>query len=134
MRAFRVLAEKFCQLIRVARPDDFVISEQLISLMLAQVAEQKSLNAVLTDVFSPEGSEIYLKPAHDYIILNHPVNFYAVVEAARQRGESAIGYRRKSDANTVARTYETVLNPTEDDPIQFQPRIGSFFCPSRSNS
>ena len=66
-------------LAQVARPDDFVISEQLISVMLGQVAEQKSLNAVLTDLFSPEGSEIYLKSAHDYIILDRPVNFYTVL-------------------------------------------------------
>lgn len=109
-------------LAQVARPDDFVISEQLISLMLAQVAEQKSLNAVLTYLFSPEGSEIYLKPAHDYITLDRPVNFYTVVEAARQRGESAIGYRCKADANNVARSYGTVLNPAKDDLIQFQPQ------------
>lgn len=109
-------------LAQVARPDDFVISEQLISLMLAQVAEQKSINAVLTDLFSPEGSEIYLKPARNYVTLERPVNFYTVVEAARQRGESAIGYRRKADANNVARAYGTVLNPAKDAMIEFQPQ------------
>lgn len=109
-------------LAQVARPDDFVISEQLISLMLAQVAEQKSINAVLTDLFSPEGSEIYLKPACNYVTLERPVNFYTVIEAARQRGESAIGYRCKADANNAARAYGTVLNPVKDDFIQFQPQ------------
>lgn len=109
-------------LAQVARPDDFVISEQLISLMLAQVAEQKSINAVLTELFSPEGSEIYLKPARHYVAMDRPVNFYTVVEAARQRGESAIGYRRKADANNVARAYGTVLNPAKDELIEFQPQ------------
>jgi Trk K+ transport system NAD-binding subunit len=109
-------------LAQVARPDDFVISEQLISLMLAQVAEQKSINAVLTDLFSPEGSEIYLKPVRQYVSLDRPVNFYTVVEAARRRGESAIGYRCKADANNVARAYGTVLNPRKDALIEFQPQ------------
>ena len=108
-------------LAQVARPDDFVISEQIISLVLAQVAEQKSINAVLTDLFSPEGSEIYLKPVDHYITVDHSVNFYTVVEAARQRGESAIGYRRKADANNVARSYGVVINPPKDQPIEFQP-------------
>ncbi len=108
-------------LAQVARPDDFVISEQLISLMLAQVAEQKNINAVLTDLFSPEGSEIYLKPAGNYVSVDRPVNFYTIVEAARQRGESAIGYRRKADANNVARSYGVVINPAKDQPIQLQP-------------
>jgi ion channel POLLUX/CASTOR len=107
-------------LAQVARPDDFVISEQLISLMLAQVAEQKSINAVLTDLFNPEGSEIYLKPIQDYVTLDHPVNFYTVAEAARQRGESAIGYRRKADANNLARSYGVVLNPQKDQPVEFK--------------
>lgn len=109
-------------LAQVARPDDFVISEQLISLMLAQVAEQKSINAVLTDLFSPEGSEIYLKPANHYVTVDGSVNFYTVVEAARQRGESAIGYRCKADANNSARDYGVVINPPKDQPIAFQPQ------------
>lgn len=108
-------------LAQVARPDDFVISEQIISLMLAQVAEQKSINAVLTDLFNPEGSEIYLKPASNYVSVARPVNFYTVVEAARQRGESAIGYRRKADANNMARSYGVVINPSKDQPIEFEP-------------
>lgn len=108
-------------LAQVARPDDFVISEQLISLMLAQVAEQKSINAVLTELFSPEGSEIYLKPASRYVTGDRPVNFYTVVEAARQRGESAIGYRRKADASSLAQSYGVVINPPKDQPITFQP-------------
>ncbi|HEY9764103.1 MAG TPA: hypothetical protein V6D07_16350 [Trichocoleus sp.] len=109
-------------LAQVARPDDFVISEQIISLMLAQVAEQKSINAVLTDLFNPEGSEIYLKPADAYVAVDRPVNFYTVVEAARQRGESAIGYRRTVDANNMARSYGVVINPTKDQLIEFEPQ------------
>lgn len=107
-------------LAQVARPDDFVISEQIISLMMAQVAEQKSLNSVLTELFSPEGSEVYLKPARHYVTLDRPVNFYTVAEAAQRRGESAIGYRRRADANNMAQAYGVVLNPPKDQPIQFQ--------------
>lgn len=107
-------------LAQVARPDDFVISEQIISLMLAQVAEQKSVNAVLTDLFNPEGSEIYLRSVGQYVAIDQPVNFYTVVEAARQRGESAIGYRRKADANNMARSYGVVINPPKDQQIEFK--------------
>ena len=109
-------------LAQVARPDDFVISEQIISLMMAQVAEQKSINTVLTDLFNPEGSEIYLKPVESYVAVGYPVNFYTVVEAARHRGESAIGYRRKADANNMARSYGVVINPAKDQMIEFQPQ------------
>ncbi|MBE9178391.1 NAD-binding protein [Oculatella sp. LEGE 06141] len=109
-------------LAQVARPDDFVISEQIISRMLAQVAEQKSLNAVFTDLFNADGSEIYLKPVKDYVEIDRPVTFYTVVEAARQRGESAIGYRRKADASNMARSYGVVINPQKDQLITFAPQ------------
>lgn len=108
-------------LAQIARPDDFVISEQIISLMLAQVAEQKQLNTVLTEIFSPEGCEIYLKPAAHYVTLDRPVNFYTVVAAAQQRGESVIGYRRKALAHNLAQSYGIVLNPPKDQPIPFDP-------------
>ncbi|NJR65490.1 MAG: potassium transporter TrkA [Leptolyngbyaceae cyanobacterium CRU_2_3] len=109
-------------LAQVARPDDFVISEQIISLMLAQVSEQKSINAVLTDLFNPEGAEIYLKPVSNYITVEHSVNFYTVVESARQQGESAIGYRCKADTNNMARSYGVVINPPKDQLIEFKPQ------------
>jgi hypothetical protein len=109
-------------LAQVARPDDFVISEQIISRMLAQVAEQKSLNAVFTDLFNPEGAEIYLKPADEYVAIDRPVNFYTVVEAAKQRGESAIGYRCKAETNNIARSYGVVINPQKDRLITFAPQ------------
>ncbi|MBD1932402.1 MULTISPECIES: CASTOR/POLLUX-related putative ion channel [Cyanophyceae] len=109
-------------LAQVARPDDFVISEQIVSRLLAQVSEQKSLNAVFADLFSPEGSEIYLKPVDEYVALDHPVNFYTVVEAAKQRGESAIGYRCKADANNSGRAYGVTINPKKDQLITFAPQ------------
>ena len=109
-------------LAQVARPDDFVLSKQIISLMLAQIAEHKDLNAVFAELFAPEGSEIYLKPVSDYIALNRPVNFYTVVEAAQQRSESAIGYRRQADANNLANFYGVVLNPQKDRLITFAPQ------------
>lgn len=109
-------------LAQVARPDDFVITEQIISRMLAQVAEQKNLNAIFAELFSPEGSEIYLKPVSNYVTVNEPINFYTVVEAAKQRGESAIGYRCLKDAKNLARGYGIVINPKKDEVIKFSPK------------
>jgi voltage-gated potassium channel Kch len=109
-------------LAQVARPDDFVITEQIISRMLAQVSEQKNLNAVFAELFSPEGSEIYLKPISNYVTINEPINFYTVVEAAKQRGESAIGFRCLKDAKNLARGYGIVINPKKDEVIKFSPK------------
>jgi voltage-gated potassium channel Kch len=107
------------ELAEVARADDFVVSDRLTSLTLAQISEDKALGAVFEDLFDPAGAEIYLKPAEDYVATAEPVNFYTVVESARRRGEVALGYRRHADAGDAAKAYGVVLNPNKSLPITF---------------
>ena len=106
-------------LIQVARVDDFIISDRLVSLALTQLSENKQVLKVFSDLFDPEGSEIYLKPVEEYLRLDQPVNFYTVLEAARQRGEVAIGYRLQSEANEADRHYGVHLNPQKSQLIRF---------------
>jgi voltage-gated potassium channel Kch len=106
-------------LAEVTRADDFIVSEKLISLMLSQVSENKELNAVFQDLFDPEGSEIYLKPASDYVVFGQPINFYTVIEAARRRDEIAIGYRLVADENKADKAYGVKVNPKKSELITF---------------
>jgi voltage-gated potassium channel Kch len=99
------------ELAQVTRVDDFVVSEQLVSLMMAQFAENAELYAVFADLFDPQHADIYLKPASLYVETGRPVNFYSVVEAARRRGETAIGYRLVADSNHPERGYGIRTNP-----------------------
>jgi len=48
-----------------------------------------------------------------------PVNFYTVVEAARRRGETAIGYRMRADANYPAKAYGVRTNPPKSESVIF---------------
>lgn len=112
-----VLDTRNRNLAEITRADDFIVSERLVSLMLAQVSENKALNAVFADLFDPEGSEIYLKPAGLYVNPGQPVSFYTVVEAARRRGEVAIGYRRVELAHDAERSYGVVINPAKSEPV-----------------
>ncbi len=107
------------QLAEATQADDFIISDRLISLMLAQVAENKQLTAVFQDLFDPEGAEIYLKPASDFVQLGTPINFYTVVEAARRQGGVAIGYRLDSEAHNAAASYGVKVNPQKAQTITF---------------
>jgi voltage-gated potassium channel Kch len=96
----------------VTRADDFIVSDRLVSLYVTQVAEEKRLAAVFADIFDAERSEIYLKPAIDYVRPEVPVNWATVVAAARERGEVAIGYR--TAAKEGARTdFDIVVNPAK---------------------
>lgn len=101
-------------LARVTRVDDFIVSHTLISLMLAQVAENKHLNGVFSDLLDTQGMEIYLRPAADYVELGRPVNFYTVVAAAAERGQVCIGHRLldvSHGPDILQRAHGVQLNP-----------------------
>ena len=103
----------------VTRSDDFIVSDRLVSLTITQLAENPGLKPVLDDLFDPEGSEVYLKPVTDYVRMDGPVDFYSIVEAARRRGQVAMGYRQLRLANDTRANYGVVLNPNKSLPIEF---------------
>lgn len=105
------------QLAEVAKVDDFIVSEHLISLMLSQLSENDNLFDVFQDIFAPEGAEIYLKPVNDYVETGQPITFYTVVEAARRRGETALGYRVEAEANNPETGYGVYTNPLKSQKI-----------------
>ncbi len=108
------------ELAEVTNVDDFIVSDHLISLMTSQLSENADLYGVFIDLFDPEGSEIYLKPASDYVELGQPVNFYSVVEAARRRGETAFGYRLNAEARNASASYGIRTNPKKSDEVSYQ--------------
>ena len=109
------------ELAEVTQVDDFIVSEHLVSLMMSQLAENAELFNVFTDIFDPEGAEIYLKPVSDYVVTGEAVNFYTVVEAARRRGETALGYRLVSESKDVSKSYGVHTNPKKSQKIVFAP-------------
>ena len=108
-------------LAQAARADDFIVSDRVVSLILSHVAEATSLRAVLASLFDPAGSEIYLRDADHYVALDAPHNFYTVVEAARRRGEVAMGYRVDEHAGDPKRRFGVVLNPDKSALVTFRP-------------
>ena len=107
------------ELAEVAHPDDFIVSTQLVSFFMSQLAESPRLYPILMDLFSPEGNEIYLKPMNEYILPGHAVNFLTVAEAARRHGEVAIGYRLRAEATDAAKNYGVRVNPDKAEPVTF---------------
>lgn len=102
----RVVAEvvdsRTVPLAETAGADDLVVSDRLASLMIAQLAENPSVRAVLDDLFAPGGASIELRPAGAYLSVGSQ-EFAAAVAVARSRDQVAIGYRKASG--------EVVLNP-----------------------
>ena len=71
-------------------------------------------------LFSPEGSEVYLKPIGNYVRIGEPVNFYTLAAAARSQGESAIGYRLQVNVGNATKSYGVVINPPKADVVTFR--------------
>jgi hypothetical protein len=107
------------ELAEAAKVDDFIVSEHLISLMMSQLSENAELMGVFADMFDPEGAEIYLKPISDYVATGQPVNFYTVTEAARRRGETAIGYRLMGESHDADKAYGVHTNPKKAEQVKF---------------
>ncbi len=104
-------------LARVTRVDDFIVSDRLASLMLAQIAQNPHLVEIFGELFDPTGSEIQMRPAHDYVRLDAPLTFYTLTAAARRHGEVAIGYWVRADSQSDERNYGVYLNPPKSRPI-----------------
>jgi hypothetical protein len=94
----------------VAEPNDFIVSNTLISLLVSQVAENPHLMGVFDKLFTSEGYELYLRPATDYVQAGD-LPFAAVSEAALRRQEIAVGYRLAAGARDAATGFGVVLNP-----------------------
>ena len=109
------------ELAEATQVDDFIVSEHLISLMMAQLSENADLFDVFADIFDPEGAEIYLKPVSDYVTPGTSVDFYTVAEAARRRGETTLGYRITSESNNAGKAYGVHTNPKKSEMVTFSP-------------
>ncbi|MET0544876.1 MAG: hypothetical protein ABWZ40_01070 [Caulobacterales bacterium] len=108
------------ELADITQADDFVVSNRLVSLMLAQASENEATAAIFKDLLDEDGSEIYMRPVEDYVSIAQPVNFFTITESARRRGETAFGYWRKpnSGADTGAPT-GVILNPVKAEHVLF---------------
>jgi ion channel POLLUX/CASTOR len=103
----------------VAKADDFIVSDNLISLMLSQLSENKDLKKVYDILFEAEGSELYLKPVGRFVKPGESVSFYTVLESAAQLNETAIGYRISSQSENADKNYGVYINPNKSACINF---------------
>jgi hypothetical protein len=104
----------------VTKVDDFIVSDKLISLMMSQVSENKDLMRVFEDLLRSEGSEIYLKPAGNYVKIYEEMDFYTILESAKRKGEIAIGYKIASLSGDSSKAYGVTINPDKSKMLKFE--------------
>jgi len=116
-----MLDDRNRELAEVTQADDFIVSDKLISLMLSQVSENRQLTEVFDQLFTSSGAEIYLRDAALYVTPGESVDFYTVLEAARRKGETAIGHRIEKHARSAEHFYGVSVNPTKTETRVYQP-------------
>ncbi len=104
---------------RVTKADDFIIGDNISSLILAQIAENHKLKSVFDILFAAEGSEIYLKPINEYMNTSEPIDFYSLIEIASTRNETAIGYRKSSLKDNPEDNFGIFINPKKSSEVEY---------------
>ena len=107
------------ELAEVTRADDFVVSNKLVSLMLAQASENERMAAIFDELLDEDGSEIYMRPVSDYVAIGEPVTFYTICLAALRRGEVAIGYRRQRNSGDPRKLGGVTVNPSKSEKLLY---------------
>lgn len=99
-----ILDPRTKNLLSMSKISDYVLSNELVSMALAMVAEDRQINDVLEELFAEEGNEMHIRRADLYLRDGEELSFYEVLLRARQRREIVIGYR-------LANAEKAVINP-----------------------
>ncbi|XP_062178083.1 ion channel CASTOR-like isoform X1 [Alnus glutinosa] len=99
-----ILDPRTKNLLSMSKISDYVLSNELVSMALAMVAEDRQINDVLEELFAEEGNELHIRQADLYLREGEELSFYEILLRARQRREIVIGYR-------LANAERAVINP-----------------------
>jgi voltage-gated potassium channel Kch len=108
-------------LAEVAHIDDVIVSDQILSLMVSQLSDDRRLERVFTDLLDADGAEIYLRPAERYLKPDTTVSFATIVAAAGARNETAFGYRSMTAGKADRATGGVVVNPPKSATFTVSP-------------
>ncbi|KAJ1286420.1 hypothetical protein BS78_03G350600 [Paspalum vaginatum] len=106
-----ILDSRTRNLVSVSKISDYVLSNELVSMALAMVAEDKQINRVLEELFAEEGNEMCIRSAEFYLYEQEELSFFDIMIRAREREEIVIGYR-------LANTDQAIINPEHKTEIR----------------
>jgi hypothetical protein len=104
----------------VTNVNDFVVSNKLVSLMLAQASENEHLEAIFKDLLDDGGSEISMRPAKNYVTLGQDTTYQEAVQAALAQGEVAIGHHILTGTNAEGNGQSgIIINPIKSTTFRY---------------
>lgn len=80
------------KLLKLAKLDDFLSANDLVSMALGQVAKESDIHGLLDDIFCPEGDEMHIKDIRLYAHEGEHLNWWEITARARMQGEVALGF------------------------------------------
>ena len=99
--------------------EDFMVSNQFVSQIMAQVSEEPMALDVYDDLFQAEGSELYIKPASFYFDFSEKdsitIPYGECVQAAQLRNEVILGLQIHSEQRNRENMFGIVLIPDKKD-------------------
>ena len=99
--------------------EDFMVSNQFVSQIMAQVSEEPMALDVYDDLFQAEGSELYIKPASFYFDFSEndsiTIPYGECVQAAQLRNEVILGLQIHSEQRNRENMFGIVLIPDKKD-------------------
>jgi hypothetical protein len=102
-------------LVAKAGVQDVIISNRLVSMIMAQISESRDIQKVYDDIFQEDGSEIYLKSASLYFdSLPAELSFADLMRIVQKRGEICIGVKVKADENSKEKNNGITLIPEKN--------------------
>jgi hypothetical protein len=108
--------------------EDFMVSNQFVSQIMAQVSEEPMALDVYDDLFQSEGSELYIKPASYYFDFKDSttitIPYGECVQAARLRNEVILGLQIHADQKNKDKMFGIVLIPNKDDEFTLSEKDG----------
>lgn len=123
---------------------DFVVSQEMTSMLLAQISERRELNAVFADLFDADGNELYLKRGACFAPEGQPTPWPIIQKVARRRKEVAIGYLQagakpvlnppRTELVTLGASDRVIVIATDDSEAREDLRGGAFDAPPASPS
>jgi hypothetical protein len=116
-----ILEPKNRELAATTEIHDIVISNEMVSMVLAQITHEPRMAPVLDDLFRSEGSECYLKALRIYAELGQPITFEELILRAKARGEVALGIQVYSEDGN--QRYGIRLNPIDRRAL-VTPKVG----------
>ncbi|MDX1515218.1 MAG: hypothetical protein R3288_00180 [Woeseiaceae bacterium] len=109
-------------LVAKAGVQDVIISNRLVSMIMAQIAESRDIEKVYDDIFQEDGSEIYLKPATLYFdAFPAELSFADMMASARQRDEICIGLKIKANELDKENNNGVTLIPEKNSVYELKP-------------